>query len=136
MEDYAVTARFPVLWGDMDAFGHVNNARYFTWFETARLEYLRKLGLATEGAPELGPILVHTSCDFVAPVHWPAQIVVGARVSKVGNTSFVMEYEAVAESESSAVVARGTGVVVLLNYRTGEKVTIPEEMRARIAQLG
>jgi acyl-CoA thioester hydrolase len=136
MQDHAVTARIPVLWGDMDAFGHVNNARYFTWFETARIEYLRELGLATEGTPDLGPILAHTSCDFLAPVRWPAQIVVGARVSKVGNTSFVMEYQAAIESEPPRVVARGKGVIVLFNYRTGEKVAIPDAMRTRIEQLG
>ena len=47
-----------------------------------------------------------------------------------------MPAPAVTEAEPTQVVARGTGVIVLLNYRTGEKVTIPDAMRARIEQVG
>lgn len=136
MEGFAVVVRFPVLWGDMDSLGHVNNARYFTWFESARIEYLRALGLETEGAPEYGPILAHTSCDFLAPVTWPAEVEVGARAPRIGNTSFEMEYRAALLSAPDEAVARGKGIVVMFNYTTGEKAALSDELRARIEELG
>jgi len=136
MEGFAVSVRFPVLWGDMDSLGHVNNARYFTWFESARIEYLRALGLETEGAPEYGPILAHTSCDFLAPVVWPAEVEVGARAPRIGKTSFEMEYRAVLCGAEQEVVARGKGVVVMFNYATGQKVAVSDALRARIQELG
>src|SRR5687767_1167703 len=40
-----VTVEIPVQWGDMDAFGHVNNTVYFRWFESARIAYFEKIGL-------------------------------------------------------------------------------------------
>lgn len=44
MEGFPVVVRIPVLWGDMDALGHVNNARYFAWFESARIALFERVG--------------------------------------------------------------------------------------------
>ncbi|MFT4623328.1 MAG: acyl-CoA thioester hydrolase, partial [Myxococcota bacterium] len=42
MSDWPVSVVLPVLWGDMDALGHVNNTRYFVWFEAARMAYFNR----------------------------------------------------------------------------------------------
>lgn len=135
MNDYPVVARFPTHWGEMDALGHVNNARYFTWFESARMALFERVGLASTGTPEIGPILAHASCDFLAPVRHPAEIIVGARIAKLGNSSFTMEYAAAEASAPDTPVARGTGVVVLIDYRTGEKLPIPSDLRTALSEL-
>ena len=114
--------------------GHVNNARYFTWFESARMELFQRAELAIDGTPEIGPILAHTSCDFLAPVRFPAEIEAAARVSGFGRTSFTMDF-AVGVVGSEEPVARGKGVVVLINYRTGAKVAVPEDLRSRLEAL-
>lgn len=136
------TQRFPVTvpitlhWGDMDALGHVNNARYFTWFESARMALFERVGLAATGNPEIGPILAHTRCDFLAPVTYPAEITAGTRVSRLGNTSFGMDYAVWHQGDGPGKpVARGEGVIVLVNYESGEKVPIPDDLRQRLAQL-
>ena len=136
MHGYPVVVRFPTQWGDMDAFHHINNARYFTWFESARIAFFRAAGLATDGQPEVGPILAHTSCDFRKPVRWPADVAIGARVTEFGNTSFVMEYAAALADAEDEPVATGKGVIVLFNYQTGEKVPVPLALRTAIEQLG
>lgn len=119
-----------VHWGDMDSLGHVNNARYFTWFESARMALFEAAGLMAEAKPVIGPILAHTRCDFLAPVSYPAEVVAGTRVSRLGNTSFGMEYAVWhAEAGPRKPVARGEGVVVMVNYDTGATVPIPEELR-------
>ena len=75
---------------------------------------------------------IPSSCDYLVPVEYPATVIVGARVQRIGNTSFVMENEATLEGTP---VARGTTVIVLIDYRTGEKVPVPDDMRAAIAAL-
>jgi acyl-CoA thioester hydrolase len=134
--------RFPVevpirvQWGDMDALGHVNNARYFTWFESARIALFERLRLDSTGTPEVGPILARTSCDFLAPVTYPAELVAGTRISRLGNTSFGMEYALRRVSpEPERTVARGEGVIVLIDYRSGATLPIPDDLRAALEEL-
>ncbi len=135
MDAYPVTVRFPMHWGEMDALGHANNIRYFAWFETARIETFHRIGLTAASPTGVGPILATTTCDFLRPIAWPAELVVGARIPKVGRTSFTMEYAVALEDAPNTPVARGSGVTVLVNYDTGEKVAISDEMRAAIAAL-
>jgi acyl-CoA thioester hydrolase len=133
MNDFPVTVPITVHWGDMDALGHVNNARYFTWFESARIALFERVGLVAVGSPEVGPILASTRCDFLAPVRYPAELVAGTRVERLGNTSFTMGYGVAHRAEPGRLVARGEGVVVLIDYTSGAKVPIPAELRARLA---
>lgn len=135
MQDFPVVVRFPVHWGELDALGHVNNGRYFTWFETARMELFRRVGLEFSGTPAVGPILAHTSCDFLAPVRHPAEILAGAGIGKLGNTSFTMRFGVALADAPERLVARGEGVIVLIDYGTGAKVSIPGDLRARLESL-
>ena len=135
MKDFPITIRFPVHWGEMDAYGHVNNARYFSWFEGARIAYLHKVGMVNvKGTTEdVGPIIATTTAEYLKPVVFPANVVVGARVSRIGNTSFTMEHAV--EGEDGTLYARGSAVVVTLRYSTHEKLPVPEPVRAAIEQL-
>ncbi len=131
----SVSVRIPILWGDMDAFGHVNNTRYFTWFEAARIAYFERIGLSAERPDGMGPILATTSCDFLVPLAYPGDVEAHAWVEHIGRTSFRMRYEITVAGDRSAVCARGAGVVVLVDYDTGDKVPVPETMRAAMAAL-
>lgn len=135
MKDFPITIRFPVHWSEMDAYGHVNNARYFSWFETARIAYLFKTGLVNEKGTtsDVGPIIASTTADYLKPVVFPSNIVVGARVSRIGNTSFTMEYAV--EDEHGTPHARGSAVVVTLRYSTHEKLPVPESVRSAIERI-
>lgn len=121
-----------VQWGDMDALGHVNNARYFTWFESARIALFERIGVMTSGPSDVGPILATTTCDFLAPVKYPARLEVTATVTKVGETSMTMSYEA---RHGNRLHARGTSVAVLVDYATSTKVRVPDAIRAAIRAL-
>jgi len=131
---YPVTIEFPIHWGDMDALGHVNNGRYFRWFESARIACLQRIGVSTSGRG-VGPILASTSCDFLRPLVYPADVVVGVRIARVGETSMAMEYGLWRAGVEAELHARGGSVVVLVNYETGEKVRVPDEVRQAIAAL-
>jgi acyl-CoA thioester hydrolase len=129
----AVTVTIVVQWGEMDALGHVNNARFFTWFESARIALFQRIGVATSQPADIGPILATTTCDFLKPVVYPATLTVTAKVSRVGETSLGMEYEVRDAGDESQIYARGSSVAVLIDYRTMKKVFVPEEIREAIA---
>jgi acyl-CoA thioester hydrolase len=135
MKGFAVSLELPVLWGDMDALHHVNNARYFAWFEAVRIVYLDRLREGLPGDGSVGPILASTSCDYLRPVVYPGTISVGARVTEIGSSSIRMEYAVCRTDAPAEVCARGTSVAVLVRYATLEKVRVPDEMRAAITAL-
>jgi acyl-CoA thioester hydrolase len=113
----------------------VNNARYFTWFETARIELFRRVGLARTAGHALSPILARATCDFLRPVLWPAEVEVRVTVPRVGRTSFTTVYEAVqVDLPEPVVVARGEGVIVLVDAH-GRPTPVPEDLKAAMLAL-
>ena len=135
LDGFSLVVRFPLHWAEMDALGHVNNARFFTWFETARIALFTKVGVRSNAPTSVGPILASTRCDFLVPVVYPADIAVGVRVNAVGNTSITLEYVVCRADTPEVAVARGTSVAVLVDYATGEKVRVPDAIRTAIAAL-
>ncbi|MCO4745796.1 MAG: acyl-CoA thioesterase [Proteobacteria bacterium] len=119
----------------MDALGHVNNVCYLRWFEQARIAYFERIGLVSEGPSAIGPILATTTCDFLAPVTYPAEVVVGTSVERTGRTSFVMRYGVVLATAPDILVAKGSAVVVTVDYASGGKVPLTEALRAAIDAL-
>ncbi|MBZ0113085.1 MAG: acyl-CoA thioesterase [Thermoanaerobaculia bacterium] len=132
---YPVAVTFPVHWNEMDALGHVNNTRYFVWFESARMALFEALELDLTGSPRVGPILAHTECSFRRPVTYPSRLIVATRIGRIGTSSFTMNYCAVEESAPELPVAEGSGVIVLYDYEAHAKVEIPESLRRELEAL-
>src|SRR5262249_49400862 len=119
----------------MDSYHHVNNVVYFRYFESARLEYFRRLGwFEYERETHIGPILAATEARFRRPLTYPDTISVGARVVEVGDDRFTLEHRVVSHAQGK-VVTEGRGTVVSYHYAEGRKVPLPEELRRRIAEL-
>lgn len=132
---YPVVVEVPVVWGEMDAFGHVNNIVYFRYFETARIAYFEKLDVREflERDP-VGPILAETTCRFRAALSYPDRVSIGARVASIGEDRFVMRY-AVFSHRLGRPAAEGEGTLVCFDYRQNRKAPVPERLRLRIAEL-
>jgi len=131
---WPVMLEVPVAWGDMDAFAHVNNTVYLRWFESARIAYFEKIGALERMKQQgVGPILARATIDYRLPVVYPDRVKVSATVLKLGNTSFVMGYRASSQQHGDKVVAEGEGVIVMVDYRSGQKVALDEVLRAAIA---
>ena len=132
---FPVTLRWPVAWGDMDALGHVNNTTYFRWFESVRIGYFARIGWATDlSSGGVGPILAQTSCTYRAPLVFPDEVVLAARVEDVGQDRFTMRYRVVSQ-RLGLVAADGEARVVSFDYGAGTKAALPEGVRAAIADL-
>ncbi len=131
-----VTVTLPVLWGDMDALGHVNNVRYFRWMESARIALFERVGLLTAAPSATGPILASATCDFVASVQYPGTIRASTRVTRVGETSIAQEYEIRDDAAPERLYARGSSVVVLYDYGAKSKVRVPDDLRRALEAVG
>ncbi len=120
---------------DLDAFGHVNNAVYFTFMEMARVEYFTQLGVLKSGEfPTPFFIVAEATCQFKAPIDMETPLIIRTRVSRLGNSSFDMDYHFVDEA-SGAVLATGRTVQVTFDYTAGRSVPLPDEWRMAIARL-
>jgi len=126
-----VTIRFR----DLDAFGHVNNAVYFTFMEMARVAYFAQIGLLKSGEfPTPFFIIAEATCQFKAPIDMETPLIVQVRVSRLGNSCFDMEYRFV-DDVSGTVLASGRTVQVTFDYAVNRSVPLPDEWRAAITQL-
>lgn len=130
---YPVRLELQVLWGDMDALRHVNNAVYARWLEQARIAYFERLGLT--GDLTVGPILARQTIDFRSPVTYPDRVHLAVTVERLGTTSIALRYRGTSEAQSGAVVVEGESVVVVFDYARGTKVPIGDDLRARIEAL-
>jgi acyl-CoA thioester hydrolase len=135
LEGFPVVMELPVVWGEMDAFGHVNNIVYFRYFESARLLYFERIGfLKTMQTTGVGPILASASCDFKKALTFPDKIHVGSRVTEMSEDRFRMQYRIVSE-KLHKLAAEGEGLIVSFNYREGRKAAVPSEIRQKIESL-
>ena len=138
-KNWPITTEIPVLWGDMDSFGHVNNIIYLKWCETSRVELMCKVwNLNALSMSEIlsengmGPILANFNTNYRIPISCPDTIYVKTRIKHVGNTSFGIEHQITTKNNGSKIVVDADSVVVMVNYKTGEKIQIDEETRKKL----
>ncbi len=115
-----------VAWGDMDALGHVNNARYFEYFQQARIEWLMSIGLDMQQST--GPVLIHIACTFLKPVFYPATLQLKSSLHSPGRSSVVMDHDVY---QNNTLMAQGTCKIVWVDYSTNQAIPFPDVIRAR-----
>jgi acyl-CoA thioester hydrolase len=122
---------YHVLFGDIDAFGHVNNAVYFTYFEWGRTQLWFEL---TEwgGARDIGFILAHAECDFKKQLALEP-IEIRTRIGELGASS--IEFLCEIRNGAGEVAATGRIVAVLFDWERGAKRPIGDDLRQKVARL-
>lgn len=135
LRDFPISLRLPVLWGDQDLFGHVNNVVHLRWFESSRVLYWDDTGIRTLMGPnQWGPILAAVHCDYRHQLRYPDAVWIGASIRRIGRTSLTMEHILYSET-LQAVAAEGVSVVVLFNYQEQRTEVISAEFRALVAKV-
>jgi acyl-CoA thioester hydrolase len=121
---------YPVItrWADNDAFGHVNNATYYTYYDSAVTGWLLQRGLIAFSA---GPMwmVAETGCRFYSEVAFPQTLSVGMRVARLGSSSVRWELALFREGADFAS-AEGLMVHVHVSRETRRPAPIPTELRA------
>ena len=131
---FYVSTQIQVRFADCDMFGHMNNAKFITFMEQARVEYFKTFPeinfLKRVENPELSIILAEVTCTYKSPVLLDEVLVVKIRTTELKRSSFVMEYE-MTEEKSGRLTATGKTIGVFYNYQAEKSIPIPEEIRRR-----
>ena len=123
-------ARIPITvrWRDMDAMGHVNNSKYISFLEEARVRWM----LSVEGVSmtdRIAPVVANTNVNYRAPIVWPNDIVVELYVERLGNSSVTIAHRIVDEKDATKLYSDGNVVVVWMDTQTGKSAPLPEAIR-------
>ncbi|MEE8425138.1 MAG: thioesterase family protein [Elusimicrobiota bacterium] len=118
---------------ETDAFGIVFHANFFIYFDVARVDYLRNLKALRFISPEKARnnALVHATADFRSPARFDDKLVVQARVSELGKSSFTFEFRA-SHKRENRLVATGRTVLVVVDEKKWVPVPVPDEFRELI----
>ena len=128
---HPITVRF----ADLDSQGHVNNAVYLTYLESARLGYYEQAGIwRRETGVNTGMVVAHIDIDYLAPIFFGQDIRVGLRLARLGHKSFSLAF--LIESVPGGVsLASGTSVMVPFDSEREESIPIPPEWRQKILEF-
>lgn len=113
-------------WSDLDVFNHVNNARYLTFLEQARIEWLDALDEPSI-TEDFAPVVASATLDFKQPINYPARVFVELFTAKLGNSSVTLGHRIVAEDRT--LHCDGHVVMVWIDRHTGKSMALPDGVR-------
>lgn len=119
-----------VRWGDMDAFGHVNNTQYFRYFEQCRVNWLSRIGkqeAVTESAE--GPVIISTTANYLLPLHYPATVSISMYGAEPGRSSFNSHYEIRDAKDNTKLYTTGEAKIVWVDQEKGKSKPLPSDIR-------
>lgn len=116
-------------WSDMDALGHVHNARFMEYYEAARTDLVHRLLREATDWQGVGLVVRRHEVDYLLPlVYRPRPIAVDSWISHIGTTSMTIAYEAL-EEDRSVIYGRAQTVMVTIDAASGQPVPLPESVR-------
>jgi acyl-CoA thioester hydrolase len=122
-------------WADNDAYGHVNNAIFYQWFDTAVNQWLIGQGLLDIAAGDPIGLVVETGCAYFASLSYPGEVEVGVAVDRLGSSSVTYRIGVFAAGAADPA-AQGHFTHVYVGRDSRRPVPLPEEWRAKLAALG
>lgn len=132
--DYPYLRPITTRWMDNDAYGHLNNVVYYSFFDTVVNAWLIERGaLEIEAGPVIG-LVVETGCHYFSALSYPQPVVAGLRVAHLGRSSVRYEIGLFAEHSESAA-AQGHFVHVYVDRATRRPVALPAQLRAALEPL-
>ena len=117
-----------VRWGDLDAFGHVNNTLFLRYVEEARVQWFLSLD-RTWSEPESAPILAAIQMNFRKPIRWPETVRVELYVERIGTKSLSLAHKLFSTTKSDLLYADGNAVMVWVD-RSANTVPLPDAVRS------
>lgn len=126
-------SRQSVRWGDMDAMGHVNNAMYFRYLETARIDWFTAVGFRPDPQGQ-GPVIVNAFCNFYRQLEYPGDILVSLYVSDAARTTFETWATIEKLSEPGVVCAAGGATTIWVDFPRQKAVDLPDWIRKLVSE--
>lgn len=128
---YPIIHQQDVAWGDMDAFGHVNNVMYYRYVESARIKYFDALNLLKDNVLT---VVASSQCKYLKPVFYPDRLQIASRIEEIRNSAIRMHYLLWSEQQNM-IVAEAEAVIVFVDAQTLKKTPIPILSREKMILL-
>ena len=117
-----------VRWRDLDAFNHVNNSKYLSYLEEARLHWM--IGVPGKGLDDhVAPVVAAAQLNYRRPIGWPAQVVMELFVERLGNTSLTIGHRIVDATDAGVLYCDGHVVMVWIDRDSGAAAALPDPVR-------
>ena len=119
----------PIRWGDMDSMGHLNNASYFRFMETARIDWLYSIGGKPDPSGE-GAVIANAFCNFYKQLEYPGDVLVKTYVSDPGRATIDTWCTLERVDQPGVIAAAGGATLIWVDFPKQKSVNLPDWMRA------
>ena len=133
-EGYKAFRTISTRWMDNDAYGHVNNVVYYSWFDTAVNAHLIEAGALDVQRSGVIGLVIETKCNYFAPVEFPHPVEAGLRVAHIGKSSVRYEIGLFPAGES-LTAAKGHFIHVYVDRQTRRPAPLPDKLRSVLEAL-
>ena len=123
LTNFPIHVNIQTRWRDLDAFGHVNNAVFATYIETARGTLFKRWSLPFDGTGK-SLIVASMTINYLKQLKHPSNIIVGLKINKVGNTSFNIESYIFNERDTKNPIATSNVVIVCFDFDNQKPVPV------------
>ncbi|AIF43273.1 thioesterase family protein [Virgibacillus sp. SK37] len=132
--EFSFSIPISIRFSETDMFGHVNNVSPFIYFEEARIEFLKSLGLfASTSNKKAIPIVGDLQCNYLKQMFFNQKIQLYVKVHYVGNSSIDLHYMAIDESEEIALTGRGR--LVFVHPESGKPVPLEQSIKEKLTNV-
>ncbi len=121
-----------IRYGDLDALGHVNNAIFLTYYELARINFLKRFSTDVS-SNEFSIVIARAEVDFIKPIKFRDTVTVGTKVLKTGRTSITFQHRIY--DDAGTIYSRAVIIGVFVD-RNGKPVNIPQKIIEFLDQTG
>jgi len=132
-DDFRHRTALQVRFRDIDAFGHVNNAVFFSYVEQARIRYLLDVLRPGTDFDRLPLILARVELDYRSPIFFGEDIEVETRVDRIGRSSVAMSHRMTAGADRR-LVGDVQSVLVTYDYAASRPMPVPDDWRAKMTE--
>lgn len=138
VKEFKFSTTIRTRFSETDAFGHINNVSFFSYFEQARLDYFAALNLFNElNLSQLEQpmenliVTANLECHYLAQLYYNQNINICVKTSSIGKSSFELQY-CILEEESKNLIAIGRGSIVYINRKTGKSEPLSEIVKNKL----
>ena len=128
----AYTNSIEVIFRDVDSFGHVNNAVYFTYLETVRTKYFRELKTRS-GVDAMDMIVAQATCNYKSPAYIDERLDISVAITRFGNKSFDCMY--IINTDNGRKIASAKTIQVAYDYKTNTTVIVSETFKQAVIEF-
>jgi len=121
----------PIRWGDMDAYGHVNNTMYFRYMEQARVEWITSLGYSMTPGTE-SVLMINGFCNFYQQLTYPGELILKTYIGAIGRTSVDVYTSMALTTEPEVIAAIGGATMVWVDLKSGKSAPWPNHVLSKL----